>query len=163
MPVIHTYTRTRTHARRHAQRTWCARTHTRTHAHTRTHTRARTHAHTHAHAHTHTHTTQECSAVSASTNDTRRHLFWNSQIARNASRWVMHWGGGGGGGGAFVGWGKVRHPQVLWCLVYSCGDHSPWDTQRMHNTIVWDAHGAHKIISVGGTTTLLWDTHRHRD
>ena len=34
----------------------------------------------------------------------------------------------GGGGGGFWGWKSFGTPK-FWCPVYSCGNHSPWDTQ----------------------------------
>ena len=56
---------------------------------------------------------------------------------------------GNTGGGGFSGGENFGTPK-FWCLVYSCGNHSPWDTQQIRKKMFWDTHGVHKII--------LWDT-----
>ena len=49
-----------------------------------------------------------------------------------------------------LGWGfpggeNLGSPSYC-CLVYNCGNHSPWDIKRIHEQIFWDAHWGHKII-----------------
>ena len=53
-------------------------------------------------------------------------------------RVICRYGGGGFGTPKF------------WCLVYSCGKHSPWDTQQIRKKIARNPHWGHKI--------MLWDT-----
>ena len=72
-------------------------------------------------------------------------------------RW---WGKGGFSGGEKFGTSKFRR------LVYSCANHSAWDTQRIPKKIFWDTHRANKSffqihgIQKGGKN---WDTHWHKD
>ena len=66
----------------------------------------------------------------------------------------MNTGAGGGGiayrgGGEGISGGENFGSPKFWCLVYSCGNHSPWDTQRTHKKVFWNTHWVHKII--------LWD------
>ena len=53
---------------------------------------------------------------------------WKQEAETNKPQWGAVPGGSvpGRGGGDF-GWGKFQHPNI-WCLWYSGGDHSPWDT-----------------------------------
>ena len=43
------------------------------------------------------------------------------------------------GGGWISGGEDMRTPKIG-CFVYSCKNHSPWDTRRMHKKKFWDTH-----------------------